>query len=133
MKVLFVGQTPLKDGAEAFSNTSSGKRLNAWIEYLGVDDAVLMNAFPGGGKVTLNAADKSAIMISILEDLPDRVIALGSYAHQVLNILNIDHFHLPHPSGRNRKLNDKTWVHAQLGMCRSWLSHGRQEIDYVIT
>ena len=40
----------------------------------------------------------------------DKILALGNTASDALNRLNIDHFKLPHPSGLNRKLNDKEYL-----------------------
>lgn len=124
MTVLFVGQNPTSHQAAdtAFEGTQSGKRLDAWIAYLGIKSVVLINAATKTGRVTLADADRVHVLSAILKYTPDKVIALGSYASRVLKTCSVDHFCLPHPSGRNRKLNDKMWVNAQLSLCKAWLS-----------
>jgi uracil-DNA glycosylase len=45
---------------------------------------------------------------------PDRIIALGKTAEKALTLLHIPHMAMPHPSGLNRKLNDKTYVEQKI-------------------
>lgn len=53
---------------------------------------------------------------------PIKVIALGGFASQVLHKLGVEHFKLPHPSGRNRLLNDRNYEAEQLKLCREYLN-----------
>ena len=41
----------------------------------------------------------------------NKIVALGKTAAKALDIAGIEYFEMPHPSGSNRKLNDKGWVH----------------------
>lgn len=50
-----------------------------------------------------------------------RVVALGSTASDALRRIGVDHFRLPHPSPRNRKLNDPSYVEELLNECRKFL------------
>lgn len=54
-----------------------------------------------------------------------KVIALGQKAAMYLNKVGVDeYFVLPHPSGRNRLLNDKEFVANKLGSCRKYIYEG---------
>lgn len=53
-----------------------------------------------------------------------KFIALGNKASQRLNNLNIKHFKMSHPSGLNRKLNDKKFVDNMLKECYSFINKG---------
>lgn len=50
-----------------------------------------------------------------------RVVALGETASIALNKLGVAHFKLPHPSPKNRVLNDKNHVEALLRDCAKYL------------
>lgn len=50
-----------------------------------------------------------------------KVVALGNKASQRLTKYGIEHYKMDHPSGRNRKLNDKTYVQTRLDICKIWL------------
>lgn len=125
MRLLFVGQNPAypnQDAWRAFEGTASGRRLNQWLYELGATEVTMINASPRLGRVTQSDVDPTIILGAILKYHPVRVVALGRFAHEALVRLSVEHFTLPHPSGRNRKLNDKEWVRAQLSMCRAWVS-----------
>jgi len=51
----------------------------------------------------------------------EKVIAFGNFPSNVLNKINVSHFMLPHPSGLNRKLNDKTYELEQLAKCKEYI------------
>lgn len=54
-----------------------------------------------------------------------KVIALGTEAKKYLLKAGINEFFvLPHPSGRNRLLNDKKFVKQTLAQCRDYLYKG---------
>lgn len=82
----------------------------------------MINASPSLGRVTQRDVDPTTILGAILKYAPVKVVALGVYAHEALTRCSVEHFTLPHPSSRNRKLNDKEWVQAQLSLCKAWLS-----------
>jgi hypothetical protein len=52
----------------------------------------------------------------------DKIIALGKAATKHLKELNVNFFELPHPSGLNRKLNDKTEMKKLMKKCKDYLS-----------
>jgi hypothetical protein len=49
------------------------------------------------------------------------VIALGGAVHDVLSHMRVDHFTLPHPSYRNRLLNDPDVERERINSCKRWL------------
>lgn len=53
-----------------------------------------------------------------------KVIALGGIASRVLTKMGVAHFRMPHPSGRNRQLNDRSFERKKLRELRKWLDGG---------
>lgn len=51
-----------------------------------------------------------------------KIVALGKKVHEHLDSIGVQHFHLPHPSGVNRVLNDKEFVKEQLAQCGEYLN-----------
>jgi len=49
------------------------------------------------------------------------MVALGNLASKVLTTMGMDHFKLPHPSPKNRKLNNKEFIASELKKCYSYL------------
>ena len=52
----------------------------------------------------------------------DKVIALGEFASQALTKSMVPHFKLPHPSGLNRKLNDKNLIDKELSYAYDYVN-----------
>lgn len=50
-----------------------------------------------------------------------KIVALGNTASSALDALHRDYFKLPHPSPRNRLLNDRVFVANQLLSCKTYL------------
>lgn len=50
-----------------------------------------------------------------------KIVALGGFASKVLDKLGVEHFKLPHPSPRNRLLNDKEFERSELERCREYI------------
>jgi uracil-DNA glycosylase len=111
--------------------TNSSKRLTKWTE----------NVL--GAKVHINVLDKktennrplkkSEISLN-LEDLklklnmikPHKIVALGKTAQKALNLVGVDFFAMPHPSGKNRKLNDKLYVEK---IVEEMLAYVNEKVD----
>lgn len=51
----------------------------------------------------------------------DVLVALGNTASHALGKLKLSHFKLPHPSPRNRQLNDPADIQARLEECRTYI------------
>lgn len=113
--VHFVGDRPTKDNIsqlDPFVGTKSYKTLLSWIYRLdvSVSRCLLKNAYDINGR--------EEVM-----NIPahDKVVALGDVASKRLDELKQSHFKLPHPSGLNRKLNDKDFLDSKLQECKDWL------------
>lgn len=132
LKVLFVGSSPSKKNKVSwvpFVGTRSGKVLESWMQQLGVQGKV-MNVYP---KVSTNPLNRGEIMfhldrLSRTAKRFDKIIALGDVAHKALLDADVEHFVLPHPSGLNRKLNDKEYVKDILAKCKIFL--GLKQLKY---
>jgi len=97
----------------------SGRILRSWIE--GIEGTILFDNIVS--QITennrpLNQNEKALAQVSLLERIkginPDRLVALGKAASGVLSKLGLKHFEAPHPSGLNRKLNDKAYTQAMV-------------------
>lgn len=72
--------------------------------------------FDGLSGISLNTAIKKNHI---------KVIALGNEAKKYLLKASIEEFFvLPHPSGRNRLLNDKKFVEKTLAQCQNYIYKG---------
>lgn len=123
--ITFVGDKPSKKNKSdnvPFVGTQSYKRLLTWIWHMNIDitRVKLMNrsrptpiflAYQMTGEDFFkNEVDKSLY------------VALGNKAANFLNKYSIEHFKLPHPSGRNLKLNDAKWLDNELKKCEDWVN-----------
>jgi uracil-DNA glycosylase len=122
--IIFVGDKPsakMKPGAKPFQGAACEKRLMEWIETLidytttSVGDFYLQYDI-------VNSSDPYCIDSVLNMWSGNNVIALGNAASNYLNKYSVPHFKLPHPSGRNRQLNDKKFIEAKLKECKEWLS-----------
>lgn len=117
--VLFVGDRPSrlnKDPEVAFIGSRSEKVLKNWIDFLNPKEASLINSH----------TSILMLRIEVYSNLGDTVVALGNVASQRLTKAGIPHFKLPHPSGRNRKLNNKKFIDSELKKCQTYL-RGKNE------
>ena len=90
---------------------------------LGVDHYSFANVYDKPGEVpSLSELVKEDIRFS---DDYEKIIALGVTPSYVLRAKGIKHFSLPHPSPRNRKLNDKEYVDHVLDECKDYLNEPR--------
>lgn len=115
--VVFIGDKPsprMKKGAEPFQGSKCEKRLNAWIQFLCKDRQYRI----------YNRVDEAFPIWSLWHhDDGDKIVALGNAASKALKW--IPHFKLPHPSGLNRQLNNKSFVLAKLLECKKWLEENK--------
>ena len=116
IKIIFVGDKPSKknfDPDVAFVGTRSYVTLIDWINLMGLRNPVY----------TINsdtpAKQQSIAYARLTREF--KFVALGNNASKVLSKLKIPHFKLPHPSGLNRKCNDKEYLSRQLEKCRQYL------------
>ncbi len=104
MKVLFITVGPV----------ANGHFLGEWRRYLLVDETIEY------------AVADVATVTGVLQAMQftGKVIALGYNADARLNILQIPHFSIPHPSKSNYLINTKPEVMGILNTCKRWLYNG---------
>jgi len=118
MRVLIVGINP-STAKSGWSTTWS--RLPRWANQLGLKIFSFTNCLHSHGRYSLRDIDYSFMRECCFGH--DRVVALGNFPSEALRRIGVDHFTLPHPSGLNRKLNDKRYELERLELCRKYI-HG---------
>lgn len=95
-------------------------RFHEWLDFLGLNIIAFTNL----------SCDpdcdfkKDSIDLNHLKEVVDhfdKVIAWGSTVSKFLNKIDVDHFVLPHPSPRNRQMNDKEFVNRKLKECKEYI------------
>ncbi len=115
IKCIFVGDEPNSQARTRtpFVHAKCAERLSQWVDYLvGDEDYVVVNQCD---------VSKAQLYDYIRENGNVKFIALGNRASFKLANCFIDHFKLPHPSGRNRQLNDKVRLLTVLRTCKEFL------------
>jgi hypothetical protein len=114
--ILFVGDCPspkMRKGAPAFSGADCQVRLESWISALsGSKFSAVVNS---------STVREQRIIANLCRNNPFKVVALGQAASARLAALNIAHCVLPHPSGRNRLLNNADYVNMKLKQAKQYL------------
>jgi hypothetical protein len=111
--ILFVGDKPSArnlDVSIPFVGTKSYKTLLDWIWQMNINitDVKLINK---DDKASIATADR----------FNWKIVVLGNEAEKIVKKFTKKYFKLDHPSGLNRKLNDKNYVAARLKECENWL------------
>lgn len=121
-RVLVVGQSPgPKFDAPVITHGSTTGRLYEWLKRLELRRVSFVNACPDQGGALYCNADLDFLTVCYALGDYGAVITLGRTAAAAIEELRIDHFRLPHPSGRNRQLNDPEFVKEKLKRCRGYL------------
>lgn len=127
--IVLVGSNPstasLDDSAFA-PGTRSRKILNGWLQ--GIDATFnfinICNEKTYQNKPLSIAEIKKALpelSASISRTQHDKLIALGVNASTALTLLQLPHYRAPHPSGRNRLLNNTDYVQSMIEQLRSFI------------
>lgn len=116
-KLLLVGDKPSRKNTDpriAFVGTPSYKTLQKWLQVMVTEKAVIR---------AVNRVDPGFTTHLISASLDGyKIIACGEEAARALvNHGVVNFFKLPHPSGRNRKLNNKKYVEEVLLKCKAWI------------
>ena len=124
--ILLLGSNPSISSSSTvpfWEDSRSRKILNDWISRIPLDHhhSIIFENVSDDPTDKNRPLKMSEIRISLL-DLeskinhhdPDKIIALGKTASIALTLLRRDHFAMPHPSGRNRQLNDKIFVENKI-------------------
>lgn len=113
-KVVFVGDGPSKTNVSpdvAFVGAKCFTTVVEWIKELNPDFYVCLNSDTCSQLSDIRALAKSGF----------KVIAFGNKASERLMKMHIGHHMMPHPSGLNRKLNDKKYVALELYHAHSFI------------
>lgn len=125
-KVVFVGSNPSVKNPDPFIpflDTRSGNTLRTWIRRLEVRCYRIINVSD-----VVTPKNRPLLKTEICYDTLEYklqgdflVVALENTASAALTRIGRDHFKLPHPSSKNRLLNDFQLVDALLIGCKKWL------------
>jgi len=130
--VLFIGSNPSLSSKsnDAFnSSTKSRKTLDSWssaiclsfdrIAYYNISDAKTIN----NKALSKNqwVAELDILKNKIDKHKNCKIVTLGNTADKALTLLGYDHYNMPHPSGRNRLLNDKAFLERKLSELKSYI------------
>lgn len=132
-RVVVVGSNPAiasPDSTLPFAGTRSGKTLRSWLDRLGLGPVFLVNVSsvrtPGNRKLKVSEYELEALR-KVVRDDTTTVIALGETAAHALEKIGVEHFKLPHPSGRNRLLNDMDYLDQKIAECRAFIAKKDRE------
>lgn len=111
--IIFVGDRPSKrtSPTTAFLGAACEPRLKSWIKELEADDYKLINR--------VDPSFDNLVMYASGLGVP--FVALGNAASKALAEMQVNHFKLPHPSARNRQINNKALIAEKLHQCKLWL------------
>jgi hypothetical protein len=116
--VLIVGINP--SSSKKADPTITLKRLYQWTDSLGLQFFSFVNCINKPGAYSFKDVDFD--FLSTCAQGYDKVISLGNFPSRALNKLGIEHFVMPHPSGLNRKLNDKHYELSMLEHLKEYLN-----------
>ena len=124
-RIVFIGSNP-SHSAQTNNpfclSTQSGRILASWcnkanihnelISFINVQDTPTPNNRPLSLKeIRLNL---DSLTLKIQEAHPDYIISLGKTASKSLELIGLNFYEMPHPSLRNRKLNDLACVEEKI-------------------
>lgn len=127
--ILFIGSNPSvrSVNTHAFDlSTRSGRILASWIR--DIDDPVhFLNVsdIPTPNNRPLTKAEIVVALPSLKSRIesvgPVHLVALGKVAAKALTMLGLKFYAMEHPSGMNRKLNDKSFVTQMLAEFKQYI------------
>jgi hypothetical protein len=104
MKTLMVSDTPIKVGSRSIA------KVRVWLDMLAIREPLFIHV----GDTRLDRA----LLAMKRGGYP--IVALGATASKACR--GTKHFTMPHPSGRNRLLNNHDYVELCIKRCRAYLS-----------
>lgn len=107
--ILVIGEKP----STKTKNNPTIRNLHRWLDFMDIKTVSFTNI-----------SDPEWMSIANKYDI---IIALGRKASDELEKYGIIHFMLPHPSPRNRQLNNKSFIEEQLTSCKAYME-GMHEI-----
>ena len=117
-RILIIGMNPSNKPTKG-KTSATFKKLEKWMDELGIQYFSFCNTYDEQAEAKFSNVDFNRLCTA--SKGYDKIIALGGFVSASLNKINIDHFKMPHPSPRNRLLNDKSFELDVLNKCRSYL------------
>jgi len=114
MKVVFVGDRPKAKNKKAFVDAGCVEKLQRWAAQVGALEVRMTNQ-------VLKRMPREVLKLMKQEY---KIVALGKAAEKALTKLKVPHYPMPHPSGRNRLLNDVEYEAFVVDDCKRWLREG---------
>jgi len=115
--VIVVGINP--SSARSITAGSTLARVHRWMTYCGETTYDFTNVVLTPGDYSRGMVDFGDLSRSVSGY--ERVVALGDFVSYCLMRAGVDHYVAPHPSGRNRKMNDQCFVTVQIEGLRAYL------------
>ena len=113
-KTIVIGLNPSRVANKVRKN-SAYDRLCQWIDYLNIGVVSFTN-LSDDPEWDFKHVDTDRLINQIKGY--NKVLALGGQVSKTLNTLGVDHFALPHPSPRNRMMNNPKNVSYILQKCK---------------
>jgi hypothetical protein len=114
--ILFAGDEPSSksDPDVPFKDAACEGRVKSWINTIVQSETYCL----------INRVDPDfniVVSLAVLHD--DPIVAFGNNASKALGPL--PHYKMPHPSGRNRKINDKVFISVMLEECKKFVQNAK--------
>lgn len=91
--------------------TKSGDTIIKWVTSIAYDcNFLVSNASNTIGKPIVTEDDMSRLREEYSFYRPEKIITFGRVAERTISELGWEYFKMPHPSGLNRKLNNRHYV-----------------------
>ena len=107
-------------GVDGVKKNSTLDRLNKWMDKLGIQHYSFMNTIEKAADKVYHG-DVDPIRLRFASSGYTKVVALGGFASESLVKARINHFKMPHPSPRNRLLNDKKYEKDMIKQMKHYL------------
>jgi hypothetical protein len=120
MRILIVGLNP---GKPSKNSKTALSRLTNWLDLLNIQYVSFTNLSQDPNwDFDLKKINKEFLKVQL--EGYDKVIALGGLVSNYLHkYLKVDHFKMPHPSYKNRALNDHEYELMMITECKNYLRH----------
>ena len=116
--VIFIGMQPSK---ARFRKNCALDRFSIWMEKLGINCVTFQNAITDEDLPQKVTSADFQMLYRCIQGY-SKVVALGALSSQILKSMGVPHFRMPHPSPRNRLLNDKAYEEMMLIELRSYIN-----------
>lgn len=121
--------TKNEDPMVPFKGTKSWDRLQRWIKAANIRSYSIGNLFHHvlQSPPSMEELRQAALKLKEYCRYSDGVVALGVDVSRALKAAGIEHYRMPHPSGRNRQFNHKDYEAAILIKFKNWVESIRDE------